>query len=364
MPYGAAGLYAGGTTGLPLFPGDAAAGFRIWYPAEPRSGSSVAPYAAEAQSARRRGWLSRGQAMQDAEPAKHADRFPVLLFFPGWGGTSSQNTVLLQDLASHGCIIAASDVWNPAAYPGDTTAAADLATPLSFDSDAATAAAVVAGARNATRQAQLAVSLLDRLAALDAADPVGRFTGRLDLDHVGVLGFSFGGSVAVETALRDPRVRAVANLDGGVFTDAYLQGFRQPYLLLSMPPMTKADLLSPNPVVRREAELTLIDEERLDGFMTRWGGVRAIIQGMAHVNFQDAPLLNDWRQVGGGIDPARARAVVSDFLLAFFNHHLRGTPSPLPASLLAAPDVSLQTWQSAPTRSDAYDALSWPAYAP
>ena len=34
---------------------------------------------------------------------------------------------------------------------------------------------------------------LDRLERLNASDPSGRFTGRLDMDRVGVLGHSLGG---------------------------------------------------------------------------------------------------------------------------------------------------------------------------
>ncbi|HJS87298.1 MAG TPA: dienelactone hydrolase family protein [Acetobacteraceae bacterium] len=341
------GPFAVGTTEVALFPGAGRSSlmFRVWYPAERGTGTRVAPYATEARVALRRARLSRSQAMWDAVPAKLPSQFPVLLFFPAWGGIPSQNTVLLQDLASHGYFVAAPDAWDPAAYPGDAAAAADLTTPLVFDSDDAAAASMATGERNAPRQARLARHVLDRVAELDEADPAGRFRGRLNLEQTGMLGFSFGGSVAVQTALDDPRVRAVANLDGGVFTDAYLRGFPQPYFLLSEPPMTEGDLYSPDPTVRREAVPTLEDEGRLNDFMIRWGGMRAIISGMAHTNFTDAPLINDWRRVGGTINPARARALVDDFLVAFFDHNLRGTPSAVPAGArLTYPEVSLQVW--------------------
>ena len=46
--------------------------------------------------------------------------------------------------------------------------------------------------------------LLDELAALNAGDPM--FAGRLDLDRIGVYGFSYGGMV-VETCRTDGRVK-------------------------------------------------------------------------------------------------------------------------------------------------------------
>lgn len=354
------GPFPVGTTAIPLFPGATQASpvFRVWYPAQPGSGQGAAPYAVEPRQALRRNQLSRSRSAQEAalvpgSGISSPGRLPVLVYFPGWGGVPSQGTVLIQDLASHGYVVAAPDAWDPAAYPHDPGAAADVATPLMFDSDLAAEVSMAAGARNAPRQARLARLVIDRLTDLNRADPAGRFTRRLDLDRIGMLGFSFGGSVAVETAVDDPRVRAVANLDGGVFTDAYLRGFPQPYLLVSEPPMTEADLRSPNPVTRREAIPTLEDEARIKGFMERWGGTRAIIQGMAHVNFQDAPLLKDGRRVGGTINPQRARLLVDRLLLTFFDHHLRGTSPPISADISSAyPEMDLQVWHPA-TRADA-----------
>jgi predicted dienelactone hydrolase len=338
------GPYALGTTSVPVFADRVSPVFCLWYPAEAGTGTGPAPMMTELRVATRRGVLSRGSAAQDAVLTAGAARLPVLLFFPGWGGVPSHNTVVMQDLASHGYVVVAADSWDPAAYPGDADAAEDLARPLVFGTEAEAAAAADAGERNAPRQAGLARHLLDRLAELNAHDPSGRFTGRLDLDHVGMLGFSFGGSVAVETATIDPRVRAIANLDGGVFTDAYIRGFRQPYLLLSEPPVTEADLRSTDPAVRREVAATLEDEGRLLRFLGRQGGTRVVIDGMAHVNFQDAPLINDWRRVGGRIDPRRGRAIVDAFLLAFFDHHLRGAASDLPDQARTYPEATLLRW--------------------
>ena len=344
-----------GTALVPLHPGRDEPVFQVWYPARPGSLARPAPLILEVRAADRRGTLSRSAALLNAPIAPEPARLPVLLFFPGWGGIPSQNTILIQDLASHGYVVAAADAWSPAFYPDDPLAARDLATPLVFDSDEAVAVAAAAGTRNAVRQSALARRLLDRLAALDARDPSGRLTGRLALDRVGILGFSFGGSVAVETAVGNPRIAAVANLDGGVFTDAYQRGFDAPYLLLSEPPATKADLLSPDPEVRREAASTLEDEARLAAFLERHGGVRAIINGAAHGNFTDAPLLRRWRKLGGRIDPDRARAIVDTLLQAFFDHLVRGAPAPVPDRLPAYPEVTIMRWpapaEAAPTHA-------------
>ncbi|WIX98227.1 hypothetical protein QRX60_29640 [Amycolatopsis mongoliensis] len=44
---------------------------------------------------------------------------------------------------------------------------------------------------------------LDRLTAVDRADPVGLLTGRLDLAHTGLSGLRLGGEITVMGRLRD-----------------------------------------------------------------------------------------------------------------------------------------------------------------
>ena len=321
---------------------------RIWFPAQRQSEPHYAPYRREARAPDRRASLSRTQSMLDATPIAAPERLPVLIFFPGWGTLPSSNTVLLQDLASNGFVVVAADAWDAGDYPDDAGAAADLAVPLVFDSDRDAAAAMATGARNAVRQAALARRVLHRLDLLDV-EPAGVLVGRLALDQVGMLGFSFGGSVAVQTALDDPRLRAVANLDGSVFTDAYRRGFRQPYLLLSEPPASEAPLAWAGASARREAVLDRQDEAQLQGFLHAHGGVRAIIAGTRHGNFTDAPLLSILHRHGGSIDPERARAIIDDTLVAFFDRQLLGAATASPTSLRRTyPELTLQVWPAGP----------------
>lgn len=337
-----------GTLSLPASNG--APPLWIWFPAQPERHPRYAPYRREARAPDRRASMGRTQSMLDATLVAAPRALSVLVFFPGWGTLPSSNTVLLQDLASNGFIVVAADAWDPAAYPDDAAAASDLAVPLVFDSDREATIAMAAGARNALRQTLLARRVLSRLDTLDR-DPAGMFDGRLALDRIGMLGFSFGGSIAVQTALDDPHVRAVANLDGGVFTDAYRRGFDQPYLLLSEPPVTPAILVSADLSARREGVLDLEDEAALHGFLDTHGGIRAIISGAEHGNFTDAPLVTSLHRHGGTINAERARAIIDDLLLGFFDRHLRDVTPPAPAALRRTyPELTLQLWPARITR--------------
>jgi predicted dienelactone hydrolase len=83
---------------------------QIWYPATP-SHNARAPY-------RRRSETSLASSYQSVDwmhsryeaPLANANApFPILLYNPGWNGRRTQNTALIEELASHGHAIAAID---------------------------------------------------------------------------------------------------------------------------------------------------------------------------------------------------------------------------------------------------------------
>ena len=81
----------------------------------------------------------------------------------------------------------------------------------------------------------------------------------ISLERIGVLGFSFGGGVAVEMARCDSRVQAVVNLDGPVFGEAERSGVDRAYLAILADELfaVAADPASvPDLALRFDAELT------------------------------------------------------------------------------------------------------------
>src|SRR5678815_1285366 len=66
------------------------------------------------------------------------------------------------------------------------------------------------------------------------------FKGRLDLGRIAVFGHSTGGLTAAEICMRDPRVKACANLDGMInaqpaYGDPQGQGPTRPFLFVGKP---------------------------------------------------------------------------------------------------------------------------------
>jgi len=164
----------------------------------------------------------------------------------------------------------------------------------------------------------------------------------LDLDKIGVFGYSLGGAVAAQLCLRDPRCKACASLDW-VWAETNLltqpPGF--PYLFFRSgfgpdPDPGWSDAGWP--------------DEHLDfftDFVTNAYWVK--LASTDHGDFGDYDLILDSRSLtiftgtpmsGQFLPPARASQIVRAYLLSFFNKFLRGEDDHLlDGPSLAYPEV-------------------------
>jgi dienelactone hydrolase len=314
----------------------------LWYPTESAGTGGMRRAAA---------WFGfAAPGLIDARLAPAARRWPVLLYLPGWEGIRPDNVLLIRELASRGFVIAAIRYPAPGqpSDPAQEQLLAELRRPMEFSSPTAAAEALDRADERVRERAEDAIATLDRLAELNAADPAGRFTGRLDVQRVGILGFSLGGAVAAETCRRDSRCRAAVNLDGWLFCDAALDGIDQPYLLATgdytLPGV--AELSSRDPWVRLPAEYTTLDESRSTLNFERHGGYLLLIPGAAHESFTDAALRIGLRRLlSHEPSPRRTATTVNAYVLAFFRKTLLGEDPPLlQPGRRTAPGIELRSW--------------------
>jgi pimeloyl-ACP methyl ester carboxylesterase len=265
-------------------------------------------------------WYPATTAGKDTPVA--AGRYPVLLYFPGWGSQVDDNAALLADLARAGFVAVGLSYPVGAGVPDPTV-------PMQFSSDSAYSAGAAQGDLMVRLEAEDGVAVLDALTKVDRADPPRHFTGHLDLQKVGTLGYSLGGCVAAETAWRDARVQAVMNLDGWMFADVAAQFFPQPYLVFrdELAPPTKAQLTSTDAFTRLFAGLRQRDAWQQAQQLAHGGGYRVTIAGSSHFSFSDHARANE--KNAGPIDPRRALAIVSAYAVEFFGKELAGRPAPL-----------------------------------
>jgi predicted dienelactone hydrolase len=265
-------------------------------------------------------------AVDDGPVSPDQPRYPVVLLQPGLGPSHPDYTTLAEDLASRGYVV----VGTSPTYSANVVVFPDARVAERVDS-----ATVPDSASPSEAKAQLDKLIevwaadnrfiLDKLQVLDASDPDGRFTGRLDLNAIGMMGHSFGGASAAETCLLDARCKAGIDLDGSPYGTVIEKGLKQPFLFVWS---------EPGLAQRAAEEQSRQDVQTLVGHSTG-RTYEVTIRGAHHFNFADYAVLYEplFRpmQLLGSIDGARGLAITTAYVGAFFDQYLKGESQPLMA---------------------------------
>jgi hypothetical protein len=324
---------------------------QLWYPATPDPAAPRAPYvrdaAALASAMTPLPELTPQQlhdvttdAVESAPVADDQPSYPVLLFLEGIRfAYRQQNTFQVEELVSHGHVVAAIDQPYVAAtvvFPDGRQAAYDprWEPPHSAFMDA-----------HIPYLAQDASFALDQLTALNQADPNGILTGRLDLGRAGLLGMSMGAVVGGEACRLEPRLRAGLLMDAMMPAEVVRDGLRQPTMWITR----DADTMRlerrrsggwAEPVIHETLDTMRAVYERLSG-----DGYYVQVPGIFHADMTDVPLLAPSRVgLSGPVGVQRAHRIINAYSLAFFDRHLKGQPAALldgPAAQY--PEVVLET---------------------
>jgi len=293
---------------------------QIWYPATANLpatdllSESAAPVACS-------------KVMDDRRLSDTRSQFPILLYAPWNGGAKDDNASTAAELASHGYVVMAIDDIDR--DPRSPTATEDRQ-PLAFDFSSAEAFKTTLrnSDRKVRRQAEKALTALDRLKACANAD----WRARIQFDRIGFFGFSLGGSTAAEAGTFDPRVVAVANLDGWLFGRAAFGALDKPYMtiLIDDDVFPRPDQLqSHDPNERYASRLTDRDMREEVRLANRPDGFGFQIVNTFHENLSDQVFERRFSKAWLLADPYRVKAVRDAYLLAFFDTYVRGIASPL-----------------------------------
>ena len=251
----------------------------------------------------------------NAQIAKSPKAFPVIIFSPLANGTCFQYSSAIEDLVSHGYVVAAiehtSEVFAVAFLDGTVHVYSAKRIPPQF-----------LPSPNATKEeyedkleawyrhcvdvrAADESFVLDKLAELNKApDRSSQFSARLDLTRVAAVGHSRGGWSSIIACRRDKRLKACVNEDG----NAGGQGFdypgapipTQPILYVEIPQILGPGTTPDDWIVLKELHLTA------EQWIQRWhetvtqefrtfpaGGyfVQLTLPGLEHYSFSDEVVL-------------------------------------------------------------------------
>ena len=328
----------------------------VWYPAERSNGPRARYLEADAfeQSigiAGLRGLLGERpaslvtagdvhtHAVDRAPFAASLKRVPVLLFSHGSGTVPQIYTAQIEELVSHGYVVAAITHTYDAAltvFPDGRR--------IPLNRTRRPSAASPDDERLAYRNGRMEWQandirfVLNELARQNRMSPESvPFSGRLDLKRVGAFGHSAGGRAAARACQIDRRLLACANQDGTermlpFYADERGWGMDQPFLFVvrdgSNIPPTDEELRQWG-ITRAQSDATVGQLwTRRDSTLARTGGglywVTLNFSATSHMSFSDLPLLTA-TNAEDAARHIRALKVLCDYTRSFFDKMLRGT---------------------------------------
>jgi predicted dienelactone hydrolase len=318
---------------------------KVWYPSDQKSVPE--PYFLKAEADIATKYIQypalykdlKTNSSRDVPVSSKANNYPVLIFSHGLGEHYSQNTILMEELASHGYIIfsiAHHYECKFSSYPDGRFIYLDVSNPRLqkimyenmmvsskgyFDKlgnattdderehifrDILTATPIITTESSTYWAADISF-LIDELDRINDDDYI--FCDKLDLGKIGVLGMSLGGLATSVTCSRDERVKAGVNMDGA-FPFASIYGNHQaPFLYLNSP-----RYLGCGPL--------FVSHSKKDCYSLT-------VRGAGHFNFTDHTLysLPMVDMLLGPIDGERALKITNTVVLAFFDKYLNKNES-------------------------------------
>jgi dienelactone hydrolase len=236
--------------------------------------------AAQAQEA----WRAPMLASFDASPV--VGRFPVVVYAAGAGGTADENADLCEYLASHGYVVIAS---------------------TSLGTHEKNIAYALEDAESQVRDIEFLVGYAHTLP-------------QADINHLAVLGWSWGGMNNVSAAARDNRIAAVVSFDGTrepAFTKLIpVQAITAPWLYISrapdtIPQLNKAEI---------DTTFSLLNEAKYaDVYQLTMYPMRHVDFASRHMRESGASDFGEYSQA----EVAQAYDVTARYVLHFLDAYLR-----------------------------------------
>lgn len=316
---------------------------QIWYPATPARGAKTGPWMAGLDVAGpimadyinlpafvlSHAKLVHTNSYPEAPVASASAPFPIVIYSHGWNGFRTINTNQMEALASAGYIAVGLDHTYGAMVTVFPDGRVALNNPAALpEGEGFKSASQIL---EATYAADIQF-VMDELERLNVSDPL--LAGRLDVSRIGVFGHSTGGGATVLACAQDARCQAGLAMDAWlepVPDEVIAESLTQPFLFMNSEPWAAGN------------NQPLLDE-LLAGL--KQTGYRLTIRGTRHYDFTLLPLLTPLApalKLKGPIDGQRGMQLITDYLLAFFDKHLKGESEPLLDGLSPAyPEVTLE----------------------
>jgi len=346
---------------------------RAWYPADIPEGAEPEPFLREIEPVH--AIFSRGMPLPaftfshltkipghsylDAPVAGGQRPFPVLVFSHGNSFYASQNTLLMEHLASHGYAVFSIDHPYQASWVkfpdgrvitykmdwmGDEEVDPEEAQKVlenyiralfsdSYEDYYELMREIHESQTGTNESLQIwvddTVFVLDQLALAGSgrSGAIDEFSGRLDLHRIGIFGMSYGGATAGAFCDRDERCKAGINMDGSQFgEDSMNMQLERPFMLMNAD--RRVDMAAG---FEDTVDITKPASFEINDYVYHQSKdvvYSLTVEGSTHGSYSDFGVMSRfgaWTGALGSVDGWAMKKILDDYTLAFFNKHLKGT---------------------------------------
>ena len=245
--------------------------------------------------------------------------FPLIIFSHGLGGNRTQNTIMVEELASHGYVVIAIE------HPYDANVSifnsgeiADYRSGINYQNRKSQK--LTPEEFWAIRLPQLKTRAGDVNFVLNQIE-LGNFPNQLmkiiNLDNIGIFGHSFGGATSIYSSYVDDRIDACINLDGWMVVvpdDIINNGIGKNFMYIG-----------------QEQWDEKLNYQKLEAFIkSNPKSSKILIPGTTHYDFSDTPHMSKAAKLlkkSGQLDSNGLKNVLNELIVSFFNENLKKSKS-------------------------------------
>ena len=242
---------------------------KAWYPSDNKSNPE--PYFLNAEAEFALKYLQfpeiyknlKTNSSRDVPMSSKENKYPILIFSHGFGEHYSQNSILMEELASHGYIVFSISHHYEckfSSFPDGRLIYIDMSSKrfqkIMQEQQNPKAMELLQKMYNASNDEKRMQALVETSNALPTiltespkywAEDISFFMDqlenmnnenkilkdKLDLDRIGVFGMSLGGIATSEICLNDNRIKAGINIDGGLYGTLLKGKLQTPFMFLN-----------------------------------------------------------------------------------------------------------------------------------
>ncbi len=287
---------------------------QVWYPSDDIDANRPVPYVPDSdriKASLEKDWPEmpsvKTHAAWGARLSTARKEYPLLIFSHGMNSARFYYTGLMEELASHGYVVAAIDhtFWGPGvAFPNGRV--------VRFEDGMEARDQLSSDEIDQMMWAGVSVMVTDevfverKMADLDSDSASSNpFHNRLNLSYVGAIGHSMGGQASTRACLEYRAFKACACLDG-----------INQYIYLRPAASSKPFLLLLNSTWGTQ----IVSQSLARRYLAAFSNAQVfIVDGTKHNSFSDLPILSPVSRAKAPSDPVTAQHVITTEVLAFFD---------------------------------------------